>query len=90
VTAFVGPRSKDTAKALLALADEQGLHPSVVRATDGGYHVPESIADAFTAPAEKAAPKEAPKAAKEAPKAAAEAPKPARRKRPAQDKESAG
>jgi len=83
VTGFVGPRSKDTAKALLALADKQGLHPSVIRATDGGYNVPESIADAFAAPAEKAAPKEAPKAE-------AEAPKPARRKRPAQDKESAG
>src|SRR5688572_26885203 len=45
--AFVSPRSADTARALLATAEKQGLEPYVVRSTIGGYYVPVAVAKEY-------------------------------------------
>jgi hypothetical protein len=49
MSAFVGPQTPEVAQALLALADEQGLGFLVVRTTDEGFLVPDSIGDAYAA-----------------------------------------
>jgi len=87
MTAFVQGLTKENAQALLALADKQGLDPGVVTTTEEGFNVPDSIYDAFTS---KSKAKAKDDDQQDAPPAEAETPKPARRKRPAQDKESAG
>jgi hypothetical protein len=43
--AFVAGRSPEAARALLTAAVRLGLDPAVVRTTDGGYIVPEEVAD---------------------------------------------
>lgn len=45
--AFVGPRTPDTARALLDLAANAGLEPWVVRTVIGGYQVPVKVAKAY-------------------------------------------
>jgi hypothetical protein len=54
--AFVGGRSKETAQRLLALADEKGIDQREVRATTGGYIVPEALAETPKKAAAKKAP----------------------------------
>lgn len=54
--AFVAGRSRENARALLDQAAERGEDPSVVRATVGGYIVPESFLDE-PEPKPKAAPR---------------------------------
>lgn len=65
----VGPRSKDSAIKLLALADKLNVDRKSIRSQSDGYLVPEKIAKAFNSKGAKA---EEPKAeepkAEEAPK----------------------
>lgn len=86
MTAFVHGLTQENAKALLALAEEQGLDPGVVTTTEDGFNVPDSIYDAYT----KSDDDEGDDQQDDDTPAEADKPKPARRKRPAQDKESAG
>lgn len=57
---FVSPRSTEVAKTLLGLAESLGVEAWEVRATIGGYYVPEKVARKYeeTLVAQKAAPKE--------------------------------
>lgn len=50
-TAFFGPRSKENARRLLALADELGIDQTLIRTTVGGYLIPDEIEDALVAEA---------------------------------------
>jgi hypothetical protein len=75
VTSFVSPRSRDTARALLSLAEQQGLPPEVVLTTEGGYKVPDTIGDAYAASLAPATPEP-------------QTDPPARTRRKAQDKET--
>jgi hypothetical protein len=52
--AFVAGRSRSQAQGLLALAAERGLDPTVVRATVGGYVVPEALLEEPKTPKPKA------------------------------------
>ncbi len=45
--AFVGPRSSETARALLAAAEKQGQEAYVVRSTIGGYYVPVAVSKEY-------------------------------------------
>lgn len=49
----VNPMDRETARALLALVDEQGLPVDVVQTTDEGFVVPDSIGEAYSASLEK-------------------------------------
>lgn len=50
-TAFFGPRSKENARRLLALADEIGIDQRLIRTTAGGYLIPDEIEAALVAEA---------------------------------------
>lgn len=53
-TAFFGPRSKENARRLLALADELGVDQTLIRTTAGGYLIPDEIEAALVAEAVEA------------------------------------
>jgi hypothetical protein len=44
---FIAGRGKEKARTLLGLASELGFPVDVIRATNGGYYVPEEVVDAF-------------------------------------------
>lgn len=44
-TAFVGPRSRETARKLIDAAGEVGLSAKVIKTTNGGYLVPTEVVD---------------------------------------------
>lgn len=69
--AFVGPRSRDTARALIDAATEIGLDPQVVLTTTNGYLVPVEVVDHIDEEKAKAEAAEAER--KAAAKAAADA-----------------
>lgn len=53
-TAFFGPRSKENARRLLALADELDIDQRLIRTTSGGYLIPDEIEAALVAEAVEA------------------------------------
>ena len=44
---YVAGQTTEIAQALLALADEHDIDQSEVKATDGGFEVPDELSDAY-------------------------------------------
>lgn len=62
--AFVAGRDVQRVRRLLAIADELGIDPTLIRTQSGGYEVPSKIADAFEKEQADAAESEKPSAPK--------------------------